>query len=117
MPSRNHAAALFAARQISDATGCRVTVYNFDGRKGERLLKQIGFRAESPAHLPRAEGDYVGYLRVVAEHKLVFEMDTSFVPGQVAGDALLCRLPCVGGQWRGRSARPFCDVRRGPFRQ
>jgi hypothetical protein len=24
-------------------------------------------------------------------------MDTSFVPGQVAGDALLCRMPCVGG--------------------
>jgi hypothetical protein len=30
--SRNHAAALFAARQLSDTTGCRVTVYNFDGR-------------------------------------------------------------------------------------
>ncbi|MCA1660041.1 MAG: hypothetical protein LC642_05840, partial [Verrucomicrobiaceae bacterium] len=25
------------------------------------------------------------------------QLDTSFVPGQVAGDALLCRVPCVGG--------------------
>jgi hypothetical protein len=27
----------------------------------------------------------------------VLQLDTSFVPGQVAGDALLCRVPCVGG--------------------
>ncbi len=43
------------------------------------------------------EDKYVDYLRVVAAHKIVFQLDTSFVPGQVAGDALLCRLPCVGG--------------------
>ena len=97
VPSRNHAAALFAAREISDTTGCRVTVYNVDGRKGERLLKQIGFRPNRLRIMPRGDGDYTSYLRVVAEHKLVLEMDTSFVPGQVAGDALLCRLPCVGG--------------------
>lgn len=94
--SRNHAAALFAARQVSDVTGCRVTVYNFDGRKGERLLKQIGFKPNRLRILPRGSG-YADYLRVVAEHKLILEMDTSFVPGQVAGDALLCRMPCVGG--------------------
>jgi hypothetical protein len=96
VPSRNHAAALFAARQVSDVTGGRVTVYNFDGRKGERLLKQIGFRPNRLRIMPRGSG-YADYLRVVAEHKLVLEMDTSYVPGQVAGDALLCRLPCVGG--------------------
>ena len=96
VPSRNHGAALFAARQVSDVTGCRVTVYNFDGRKGDRLLKQIGFRPNRLRIMPRGSG-YADYLRVVAEHKLVLEMDTSYVPGQVAGDALLCRLPCVGG--------------------
>ena len=47
--------------------------------------------------MPKGDRDYASYLRVVAEHKLVLEMDTSFVPGQVAGDALLCRMPCVGG--------------------
>ena len=95
--SRNHAAALFAAREISDRTGCRVGVYNFHGRKGERLLKQIGFRPNRLRIQPRGDADYIGYLRTVAEHKLIIEMDTSFVPGQVAGDALLCRIPCVGG--------------------
>ena len=34
---------------------------------------------------------------MVAPHRLVLQMDRSAVPGQVAGDALLCRLPCVGG--------------------
>ena len=94
--SRNHAAALFAAREISHTTGARVTVYNSERRKGNRLLAEIGF---SPNRLRVLKvGDtYAEYLRVMSEHKLVFQMDTSFVPGQVAGDALLCRMPCVGG--------------------
>ena len=96
VPTRNHAAALLAARRVSETIGCRVTVYNLDGRKGERLLKQIGFRPDRLRIMLRGSS-YAEYLRVVAEHKLVLEMDTSFVPGQVAGDALLCRIPCVGG--------------------
>ncbi len=96
VPSRNHAAALFAARQISDATDVRVTIYNADGRKAERLVSQIGFPPNRVRVLNRRVR-YPEYLRVVAEHKIVLQMDTSFVPGQVAGDALLCRLPCVGG--------------------
>ena len=94
--SRNHTAALLAARQLSAATDAGVTVYNDDGRKGERLLREIGF---APDRLRVCESDapYTDYLRVVGQHQLVLELDTSFVPGQVAGDALLCRLPCVGG--------------------
>jgi hypothetical protein len=96
VPSRNHAAALFAARRISDETGEPVTVYNVDGRKGKHLLDQLGFASERLEVLEGAQ-DYFAYLRVVARHKLVFQLDASSVPGQVAGDALLCRLPCVGG--------------------
>lgn len=96
IPSRNHAAALLAARQLSAATDAGVTVYNDDGRKGERLLREIGF-APDRLRVFESEAPYLDYLRVVAEHQLVFELDTSFVPGQVSGDALLCRLPCVGG--------------------
>jgi hypothetical protein len=94
--SRNHAAALFVAREISNQTGARVTVYNSERRKGERLLAQIGF---SPNRLRvlKIGASYPEYLGIMAEHKLVLQMDTSFVPGQVAGDALLCRMPCVGG--------------------
>lgn len=96
VPSRNHAAALFAARSLSDNTGARVTVHNVDGRRGERLLSRIGF-APDRLRLLGQRMTYPEYLRSLAEHQIVLEMDTSFVPGQVAGDALLCRLPCVGG--------------------
>jgi hypothetical protein len=40
---------------------------------------------------------YRAYLGEVARHKIVFQFDRSRVPGQVAGDALLCRSVCVGG--------------------
>jgi hypothetical protein len=40
---------------------------------------------------------YPDYLRDVARHKIVLQLDRSHVPGQVAGDALLCRIPCLGG--------------------
>ena len=37
------------------------------------------------------------YLRKMASHKLVFQLDVGNGSGRVAGDALLCRIPCVGG--------------------
>src|SRR5438477_11918474 len=40
---------------------------------------------------------YRAYLGEVARHKIIFQLDRSRVPGQVAGDALLCRSVCVGG--------------------
>ena len=57
------------------------------------------------------EDKYVDYLRVMAAHKIVFQLDTSFVPGQVAGDALICRLPCVGGNGDDRADRVSGIVR------
>jgi hypothetical protein len=36
-------------------------------------------------------------MRDLAMHKIVLQLDRSNVPGQVAGDALLCRISCVGG--------------------
>jgi hypothetical protein len=94
--SRNHLAALLLARQLSDATGEGVTVYNFDGRKGERLLSTIGF-GSGKLRIRNRRLQYPDYLRDLAQHKIVLQLDTSFVPGQVAGDALLARLLCVGG--------------------
>lgn len=103
-PSRNHLAALVAARLLGEP----VTVINTDGGRGRRLLAELGFQpitAKSPAfgasgpELQTIEGqmDYQRYLQVVAGHRIVFQLDRSAVPGQVAGDALLCRVPCVGG--------------------
>jgi hypothetical protein len=94
--SRNHLGALFVARQLSEQAGEQVTVFNFDRRKGARLIAGIGLASEKLRVLDR-KLSYPDYLREVARHKIVLQLDTSFVPGQVAGDALLCRVPCVGG--------------------
>ena len=96
VPSRNHLAALLLARELSEATGESVTVFNLDGRKGKRLLSELSF---SPGKLRLIEKhkSYPDYLREVAKHKIVLQLDRSRVPGQVAGDALLCRTMCVGG--------------------
>jgi hypothetical protein len=96
VPSRNHLGALMVARQLSQKTGEPVTVFDCDGRRGSRLLAEIGFAAGKLRVLNKKLG-YPEYLREVARHKIVLQLDTSFVPGQVAGDALLCRVPCVGG--------------------
>ncbi len=96
VPSRNHLCAVLVARQLSEQTGERITIFNLDGRKGARLLAATGPMQDKmrthDVHL-----SYPNYLREIARHKIVLQFDTSFVPGQVAGDALLCRIPCVGG--------------------
>jgi hypothetical protein len=96
VPSRNHLAALILARCLSDDTGEPVTVFDHDGRRGHRLLSEIRFGPEKLRVLNKVM-PYPDYLREIARHKVVLQLDTSFVPGQVAGDALLCRIPCVGG--------------------
>jgi hypothetical protein len=96
VPSRNHLGALLVARELSETTGAPVTVFNFDRSRGARLLASLGFDSEKLRILDRKLG-YPEYLRVLARHRIVLQLDTSFVPGQVAGDALLCRVPCVGG--------------------
>ncbi len=94
--SRNHFAALLVARQLSEATGEPVTVVNLAGYKGRRLLGELNF-PEGKLRLIDKWKAYPDYLRDVARHKIVLQLDRSHVPGQVAGDALLCRIPCVGG--------------------
>src|SRR4029453_12947045 len=53
--------------------------------------------SEGKLHVIEKWKSYSDYLRDVARHKIVLQLDRSHVPGQVAGDALLCRMPCVGG--------------------
>ena len=96
VPSRNHLATLLVACRLSESTGEPVTVFDYDGRRGARLLSEIGFAAGKLRGLSKKLA-YPDYLREIARHKIVLQLDTSFVPGQVAGDALLCRIPCVGG--------------------
>jgi len=96
VPSRNHLAAALVARQLCEATGEPVTVVNLDGYKGRRLLTELNF-PKGKLRLIEKWKAYPDYLRDVARHKIVLQFDRSHVPGQVAGDALLCRIPCVGG--------------------
>ena len=94
VPTRNHLSALLAVKKLSDATKEPVTVFNFDRRCGAKLISEIGFR-KIRVHEKRM--GYRAYLGEVARHKIIFQLDRSRVPGQVAGDALLCRSVCVGG--------------------
>ena len=93
VPSRNHLLALLLASSLADAQ-TPVTVFNVDGRSGRKQLAALRI-----PHLEIIEGRraYSEYLRIMARHRLVLQLDQSAVPGQVAGDALLCRVPCVGG--------------------
>jgi hypothetical protein len=96
VPSRNHFAALLVACELCDATGEPVSAVNLDRHKGRQLLDELRF---PPGKLRLIEKwkSYPDYLRDVARHKIVLQLDRSHVPGQVAGDALLCRIVCVGG--------------------
>jgi hypothetical protein len=95
-PSRNHLAAVAMADQISRDLSCPLAVVNTEGRCGGMILKSL--RKKNPLlFLIEAPLPYPDYLRVMALHRIVWQLDSSSVPGQVAGDALLCRMPCVGG--------------------
>src|SRR5438034_6711762 len=96
VPSRNHFAVLLVARQLCEGTGEPVTVVNLDGYKGRRLLAELNF-PQGKLRLIEKWKPYTDSLRDVARHGIVLQLDRSHVPGQVAGDALLCRIPCVGG--------------------
>jgi len=96
VPSRNHFAALLVARQLCEATGELVTVVNLDGRRAGRLLAELKF-PDGKLRVIEKRKPYADYLREIARHKIVLQLDRSRVPGQVAGDALLCRTACVGG--------------------
>ena len=95
-PSRNHLAALLAVRQLAEAMQEPVTVFNGDGWRGRRMLARLQL-PDSLLRVIENRLPYPRYLRLLARHRIVWQLDASAVPGQVAGDALLCRVPCVGG--------------------
>ncbi len=89
--SRNHLLALSAARTFS----VPITVINPDGNLGLQRLQVLKFPEDQLR--VAAPSPYPDYLRLMAGHRLVLQFDESSVPGQVAGDSLLCRIPTVGG--------------------
>jgi hypothetical protein len=89
VPARNHLLALCDAGRLKT----KVTVINTGGGAGRRYLAALPF----PINIVEGPLPYGEYLHLMASHRLVFQLDAGAVPGQVAGDALLCRMPCVGG--------------------
>jgi hypothetical protein len=88
-PSRRHEQALREAVALN----VPVTVVNESGWFGSRRLKSLGVAPERILrHMP-----YTEYLGAMSRCRVVFQRDSSAVPGQIAGDALLSRTPCLGG--------------------
>ncbi len=97
VPTRNHLQALSRAAVLAEELAVPVTVINGDKRKGRVLLRQLELSFPESRLKVHGPLDYQGYLRLMSRHRLVYQLDRSYVPGQVAGDAALCRTLCAGG--------------------
>jgi hypothetical protein len=91
IPSRNHLLALAGVRKTSHP----VTVVDKGSLGSKKLLAALRFPADQLTVLPSMP--YFEYTQVLRRHRLVLQFDQSRVPGQVAGDALLCGIPTIGG--------------------
>ena len=97
-PARNHLRTLAEAARLCAETDENVTVINGDKKAGRKILSQLEESfPESRLRVIDRPLAYDAYLRLMASHRLVFQLDRGSVPGQVAGDALLCRNLCAGG--------------------
>lgn len=92
VPSRRHFAALVMALGLGEP----VTVFDENPRRCRKVLEALGLSLGALRLIERRL-PYRDYLAEMARHKIVLQADQSAVPGQVAGDALLCRMPCLGG--------------------
>ena len=98
VPSRNHAAAIRIAAQVAAKSRCRLTIINPKGKKHhQQIAKAAGDLPKEQLHLVDKSLPYREYLQLIKSHRVVFQLDTSGVPGQVAGDCLLANTLCVGG--------------------
>jgi len=96
---RNHIQAiLWLSGLARDLNLPRITVINSEKNKGMKKLGELS-RLFPPNSLQILEKPlcYPDYLALLASHRLIFQMDRSGVPGQVAGDCLLAGNLCAGG--------------------
>ena len=96
VPTRRHADALRCAAAAAREARCRVTVLNTDGTGARRRIESL-LAGVAEINLVERKLTYPDYLRLIASHRLILQRDVSEVPGQVAGDALLCRVLNLGG--------------------
>lgn len=95
VPARRHGEALALAKKLaSTRPGLAITLINGDGWRGSWKI----WRATSGLNvLAFPLMSYKAYAEMLSRHRLVLQRDDSGVPGQVAGDALLAGVPCLGG--------------------
>lgn len=95
-PAQNHMIALMMADRLSRELECPLAVFNSEGRRGGMILKSL--RKNNPLFfILETPVDLADYLRVMALHRIVFQLDSSAGIGRAASAALLCRIPCIGG--------------------
>lgn len=96
VPSRRHCSAIkIAARLARELPGLTVTAVNSGGTVG--LLRTAGVIGINRAVSLLRPMPYHEYLLRISGSRIVLQRDESGVPGQVAGDALLAGVPCLGG--------------------
>jgi hypothetical protein len=92
----NHLAALISADRLSRELECPLAVVNTEGRRGGMILKSL--RKNNPLlFIVEAPVAYADWLRVMSLHRIVWQFDADAGPGEIASGALLCRIPCIGG--------------------
>lgn len=94
-PLRRHAEAVRLAVALAKRhEGLAITVVNTEGWRGWwRIWRAAG----NVNMMDLNRMPYLSLLEVMSRHRLILQRDASGVPGQVAGDALLAGVPCLGG--------------------
>ncbi len=96
--SRNHLFSFMLMGALAKRDGFRLGIIRqhkrVERKRFDGYLRALELEPHVNIHgfLPYAE-----YLRLMARYRVVFQLDQSLVPGQVAGDACLCGTICVGG--------------------
>lgn len=94
-PSRNHLLSMILVAGLAKRLNVPVGMINMDGNMAEQFMHKLNFSKSNVTIKSRM--NYPDYLHFMAAHRLVFQLDMSLVPGQVAGDCSLCRSICIGG--------------------
>ncbi len=105
VPSRHHLLLLAAARTLPYS----LSVIGPEQGRLTRLVENLGFPGDHVRIHPHLA--YLEYLRLIAQHRIIFQFDSSLVPGQVAGDGALCGVLTVGGN--GAIERLICPFLNG----
>ena len=95
-PARRHLEAVTHADSLSRRHQIPLAVLNSEGRDGGMVLKD--FQRRNPLfYIIEAPITRTDFLDVFRLHRIVWQLDTTSAPGRIASDAILCGLPCVGG--------------------